>query len=299
MKVIICIKQVPDPAAVEVDPETGVIDEERLLYMTNPLDLCAVEEAVQLKEKRGEGEIIAISLGPPAAEKALRDCLARGADRAVRVWDEALEQWNPHITALVLAKAIRREKYDLILCGAASADEGSGQVGPAIAEILGLPQASGIVSLELSPDGRKAKVRRKLGRGEQEIVECSLPALFTVEAMSTPRYPSLPAYMEALRAPIHQESFHSLGITNHSQSLLLSSLKLIGTMPPRPRPRKIFTPDSKLPAFQRIGLILSGGAAVKKPRIIKTNPQESAEEIIRFLQDKGILGSHFRHSEKD
>lgn len=290
MKIVVCVKQVPDPSSVDVNPVTGAIDEERLIYVVNPPDKCAVEEAVRIKEWLGEGEVTAITLGPPRAEEALRQCLAIGADRALRLWDKDMESLDALSIALVLAEAIKGVGYDLILCGAESADWGSGQVGAAIAELLGLPQVCVITELKMGPDGRSATVQRKLERGEREVVECPLPALFTIDAsLNEPRYPSLPCYIEALVREIPSLDLQALGMRRGSLRIETAP-QILGISPPRPRPKKVFTPDSKLPAFQRIDAILSGGLVERKRTLIEGPPEKLAERIVRFLVDRGIIG---------
>lgn len=289
LKIVVCVKHVPDPLTVEICPETGAIGQGRLLYIVNPPDLCAVEKAVSIRKQRAGGEVVAISLGPPPADEALRACLAIGADRGVRLWDEALRGTNACVTALVLSEAIKREGCDLVLCGTASVDKAGAQVGAYIAELLGFPHISCVTSLELSGDGQKAIVHRRLEHGKREALECLLPALFTVESsLNEPHYPSLPDYMEALRATISVIDLSKLGLCPDLLHIV-DSPKVISTVPPRPRPKAIFTPDSKLSASERIALILSGGLAVKKRVLIEGSPEELADEIVRFMIDKGIV----------
>ena len=291
MKIVVCIKQVPDPASVDVDPVTGAIDEERLIYVVNPADECAVEEAVRIKERVGGGKVVVITLGLPRAEEALRQCLALGADQAVRIWDRGLETLSALASARILAQAIKSREYDLVLCGARSADWGSEQVGPAIAELLGLPQVCHITELELSPQRRAATVQRKLERGERELVECPLPALFTVDpALNEPRYPSLPCYMEALIADIPHIDLCDLGMmpTWLGEE---GAPKVLQLSPPRPRPKTIFTPDGKLPAYQRIEATLQGMVSKRKGVLIEGPLEELADKMVQFLVQRGMIGS--------
>jgi len=291
VKIVVCIKQVPDPGSVDVDPVTGAIDEERLIHVVNPADECAVEEAVRIKEKVGGGEVVVITLGPPRAEEALRQCLALGADQAVRVWDRGLEALSALATAQILAQAIKSREYDLVMCGARSADWGSGQVGPAIAELLGLPQVCHITKLELSPQGRAATVQRKLEKGEREVIECPLPALFTVDpALNEPRYPSLPCYMEALTRDVPHIDLLDLGMmpTWLGEE---SAPKVLQLSPPRPRPKTVFTPDTKLPAYQRIEATLRGGVSKRKGVLIEGPLEELVDKIVQFLVQRGMIGS--------
>jgi electron transfer flavoprotein beta subunit len=291
VKIVVCIRQVPDLGSVDVDPVTGAIDEERLIYVVNPADECAVEEAVRIKERVGGGEVVVITLGPPQAEEALRQCLALGADQAVRIWDRGLETISALATARILARAIESREYDLVLCGARSADWGSGQVGPAIAEILGLPQVCHITKLKLSPQQQVATVQRKLERGEREVVECPLPALFTVDpALNEPRYPSLPCYMEALTTDVTHIDLRDLGMmpTWLGEE---SAPRVLQLLPPRPRPKTVFTPDGGLPAYQRIEAILQGMVSERKGVLIEGSPEELADKMMQFLVQRGMIGS--------
>jgi len=291
LKIVVCIKQVPDPGSVDVDPVTGAIDEERLIYVVNSADECAVEEAVRIKERVDRGEVTVLTIGPPRADDAIRQCLALGADQAVRIWDTGLETLSALASARILAQAIKSREYDLVLCGARSADWGSEQVGPAIAELLGLPQVCHIAKLELSPQGHAATVQRKLERGERELVECPLPALFTVEAaLNEPRYPSLPCYMEALTADVPHIDLRDLDImpTWLGEE---SAPKVLQLSPPRPRPKTIFTPDGKLPAYQRIEVTLQGTVSKRKGVLIEGPLEELADKLVQFLVERGMIGS--------
>ncbi len=291
MKIVVCIKQVADPGSVDVDPVTGGIDEERLIYVVNPADRCAVEEAVRISERAGGVEVVVVTLGPPRAEEALRQCLALGADRALRLWDSGLERLSALATAQILAQAVKSREPDLLLCGARSADWGSEQVGPAIAELLGLPQVCHVTKLELSPQGHTATVQRKLERGERELVECPLPALLTVDpALNEPRYPSLPRYMEALTRDLPHIGLHDLGMTP-TQLGEESAPKVLQLSPPRPRPKGVFTPHGKLPAYQRIEAILRGLVSERKGLLIEDRPEELAEKMVQFLVQRGMIGS--------
>jgi len=289
VKTVVCIKQVIDPGSVDVDPVTGAIDEERLIHVVNPADECAVEEAVRIKERVGAGEVVVITVGPPEAEEALRQCLALGADQAIRVWDRGFETLSALATARILAQAIKSREYDLILCGARSADWGSGQVGPAIAELLGLPQVCHITKLELSSQGRTVTVQRKLERGEREQIECPLPALLTIDpALNEPRYPSLPCYMEALTSDVPHIDLRDLGMTP-TWLEKASAPKILQLSPPRPRPKSVFTPDGNLPAYQRIEAILRGMASKRKGVLIEGPLEQLTEKMVQFLVQRGII----------
>jgi electron transfer flavoprotein beta subunit len=200
MNLIVCIKQVPDTTEVKINPETNTLIREGVPSIVNPFDENAVEAALELREKHG-GKVTVITMGPPQAAEALKTTIAMGADEAVLVSDRAFAGSDTWATSYTLSQAIRKlGGYDLILCGKQAIDGDTAQVGPGIAEWLGIPQVTFAVKLEI--DGQKAKVERMLEE-INEIVECPLPAVITVvKQMNEPRLPSLKGMMKAKKAEI-------------------------------------------------------------------------------------------------
>jgi len=178
MKIVVAIKQVPErDAQLRVAPDGRWIDESELSYTTNEPDAYALEEALQLKEKHG-GEVIALCAGPARAASALRDALARGADRAIHIVDEG--PMLRDTLARLLAEAIRGESPDLVLTGLQSDDLGLGQTGVVLAEVLGIPHATLILHVEKSEAG--IRVKRELEDGWFQHIEMTLPALLTIQS---------------------------------------------------------------------------------------------------------------------
>lgn len=281
----VCIKQTPDSASVYVDPVSGHVDSERFVRVLNPADACAVEAAIRLREQFG-GEITVLTLGPPDADGALRAALAMGADRAVRLWHPKAEKWDAFTVAAALGSYItRREQPELILCGIASSDWGSGIVGPALAELLTLPQVTGVIQLQAQQkEGQlHLQLTRRLERGYREVLAAEAPLLITISAdLNEPRYPSLPAHVAALQTqiPIVEPILDSQGQFD-------ADLLEIST--PRPRPHHIAAPISQHSAFQRIGEIVAGGATGRQTRLVEGSPAELARVLITFLKEKGIV----------
>src|SRR5579872_51373 len=153
MQICVCVKQTPDSSSVYIDPISGQVDVERFVQILNPADACALEAAVRLKEQLG-GTVLALTLGPVDAEGSLRAALAIGADQAVRLWNSQADAWGPFAIAAALAGYLRQHSPgpDFVLCGDSSSDWGSGSVGPAIAEYLGLPQITGVMQLAVQDD---------------------------------------------------------------------------------------------------------------------------------------------------
>lgn len=203
MNSIVCIKRVPDTETrVRVADNGRMIETRDANYVLNPYDEFAVEEAVRIKERFG-GEVTVICLGSDEATAIIRNALAIGADRGVLLKTADMELDSLSV-ATALATAIKDRPYDLLLFGKQAMDDDNAQVGPMVAELLGLPCVCQIVKLELS-DGR-AVVHRQIEGGE-EVVETSLPAVFTAQkGLNEPRYASLKDIMRAKRATIEAQT---------------------------------------------------------------------------------------------
>jgi electron transfer flavoprotein beta subunit len=292
VKVIVCVKQVLDVSApLKIDEAINKIHQDRPVFVLNPADECALEEAVRLRESLGEVEITAITLGPARAEAALRQCLAMGADQAIHLQDRAFEGSDSYATAVALSLAIKKTDYDLILCGSQSLDGGSAQVPAILAELLHLPQVLAITQLDVSPHSRKVTVHRKLPRGNREIVECLLPAVFSLEdGVNKPRYPSLRARMKALQKGVRVLNLGSLGLTKDEVGPQGSLTKCMRVALPRPRPKKIQTAEVSS-AAERMRFLMSGGITQEKGgKLLEGDTDKLVTEVIRFLRDKRILG---------
>ena len=188
MKTAVCMKYVPIIARIKFDYETKTILREGVPSEVNPFDLLGLVRAVELKNSPDD-EVVVISMGPPGAAEGLTNCVALGADRAVLVTDRALAGSDTLATSRALALALLREHPDLIICGRNSTDGETGQVGPEIAEIMGLPHVSQVRKLDLSADGRSVIVERLTDEGSQTL-ECVLPAVVCVtEGVAPELYP--------------------------------------------------------------------------------------------------------------
>ncbi|MFA6548669.1 MAG: electron transfer flavoprotein subunit beta/FixA family protein [Candidatus Margulisiibacteriota bacterium] len=200
MDIIVCIKQVPDTTEVRINPETNTLVREGVPSIVNPFDENAVEAALQLKEKHG-GKVTVITMGPPQASEALKTTIAMGADEVYLVSDRAFAGSDTWATSYTLSQAIKKiGHFDLILCGKQAIDGDTAQVGPGIAEWLGIPQVT--FASKIEADGGKLKVERLLEEAN-EIVECPLPAVVTVvKQINEPRLPSLKGLMRAKKAEV-------------------------------------------------------------------------------------------------
>ncbi len=180
MKIIVAIKQVPErDAQVRIDSSGKWIEEADVQFAMNESDAYALEEALQLKEKHG-GEVVALSAGPERVGTTIREALAKGADRAIHVDADNLQAFDSLSVARILAAAIQPESPDLVLTGLQSDDLGLGQTGVILAELLGLPHASLILTVEKTDAG--LKVKRELEGGWFQTIEVPLPAVLTIQS---------------------------------------------------------------------------------------------------------------------
>jgi electron transfer flavoprotein beta subunit len=210
MKILVCVKEVPDASAPKrIDPQTFRLDRS-VPGVLNEFDTHALEEALRVREQDGEGEVVAILMGPAKAADSLRKALAVGADRAVHIADEALAGSDLVATSKVLAKAVERESPDLVLFGQQGADSDGAVLWAAVADRLRLPVVSQAASLELA-DG-KARVKRQTEYG-YDLIEAPLPCVVAVsDAINEPRYPSLKGIMGAKNKPQDSISAADLGL---------------------------------------------------------------------------------------
>ncbi|KYK26804.1 MAG: electron transfer flavoprotein subunit beta [Candidatus Proteinoplasmatales archaeon SG8-5] len=196
MNIVVCIKQVPDTTDVKIDPKTGTLIREGVPSIVNPDDKHAIEEALRLKEKFG-GKVTAVSMGPPQAEDALREASAMGVDEMILLCDRAFAGADTWATSYALGTAVRKLGFDLVICGREAIDGDTAQIGPQMAEHLGVPQITYVRNVEMG-DG-KIICERALEDGYERI-EANLPALITVIAdLNKPRYPSVRGIVEAYR----------------------------------------------------------------------------------------------------
>ncbi|MBI5183122.1 MAG: electron transfer flavoprotein subunit beta/FixA family protein [Nitrospinae bacterium] len=260
MKIVVCIKQVPDTATrIKIKQGSSSIETEGVQYVVNPYDEYAVEEALRIKERIGDSEITILSMGPDRTKEAIKTCLAMGADKAIHLIDDRFEGSDSYATSLILAKGLRDIGYDLILCGKQGVDDDAAQVGPSIAEMLNIPHVSVITRLDLYDDNKKVIIHREVEYGT-EVIETTLPALLTCQkGLNEPRLPSLKGIMSAKKKEIRKVNSDALGLSHKEIGLQGSKTKVIAlSLPPQ---RK-------------------GG------RIIKGEPQEGVKELVRLLREE-------------
>jgi len=232
MKIIVCIKQVPDAKDVRLDPKTNTMAREGVESIMNPFDRHAVEESVRLKEKYG-GTVTVISMGPPQAEAVLREAVSCGADEAVLVSDRAFAGADTWATTYTLAKAIKKlTDFDLILCGKQAIDGDTAQVGPGLARRLDIPYVSYVKKVSGYDDG-VMQVERLMDDGYDELA-IPLPGLLTVvKEINEPRVPSLKGKMKAKKLVIQTLSADDIGAEPQSIGLPGSTTQVVKVFAPQ------------------------------------------------------------------
>ena len=210
MNVVVCVKQIPDPAAPQaLDPETKTLVREGKLILDDS-DAYGVEMGLQLAEQAGGGEVTLVSMAPGGETSGLRTALAMGAAKAILVSDDALKGSDALVTAKVLAKAVERAQPDLVIAATESTDGYTGTTPVQLAELLGLPSVTFAKNVSVS-DGT-VRVERQTESGYDEV-QCPLPAVVTVTAgVVEPRYPSFKGIMAAKSKPVDQLTVADLGL---------------------------------------------------------------------------------------
>ncbi len=260
MNVVLCVKQTPDTTAEKRLNADLRLDRVGVENVINPFDEYTIEQGLKIKDELN-CELTALCMGMESAQTTLRKALAMGVDKAVLVTDPALVGCDIWATAYVLAQALRKLPYDLVLCGPASTDAMSGLVPGGIAEILGLPQLTFAAKVITAPD--KVTIHRQADQGMM-VVESGLPALVGVtKAIGEPRYPSLRGIMQAQKRPIEVWSLADIGVDSAAVGAAGVREAVLGYTKPPARTQ---------------------GEVVKE-----SDPQAAASRIVEFLVSKKML----------
>ncbi len=233
MKIVVCIKQVPDTTEVRINPETGTLIREGVPSIINPYDMHAIEAGLQMKEKVG-GKVTVITMGPPQAEGALREAVSMGVDNAVLLSDKTFAGSDTWATAYTLSKTIEKLGADITICGKQAIDGDTGQVGPELAEFLDIPHISYIRKVE--DIGQNTIRVQRLTEEGYDIVESSLPVVITVvKEINEPRLPSLKGKMAAKKAEIMKWGFTDISADENNLGLKGSPTQV----------KNIFAPEAR------------------------------------------------------
>ena len=263
MKVLVTVKEV-----AEVDDEFDIdgldVAESSLEYDLNEWDDYAVEEAVQISEALDDVEVVTVTVGPERAEETVRMALAKGADRAIRVWDDALAEaqfLDIGAKAELIAAVAEEEAPDLILSGVQAGDDSNGATGVALAERLGVEWAAVVNELDLDAEAGIASVHRELEGGIEELTDVELPAVLTIQTgINEPRYASLRGIRQAQRKPLEVKSLAEVGLDENVVESAVGRTSM-------------YEPESESDA------VLWEGSA-----------DETAGELAALLREKGVIG---------
>ena len=202
MKIAVLVKQVPgSETALPILENQKWIDEEQVSFVMNPPDNFAIEEALLIKERTGDGEVVIVSMGPARVQKVIREGLAKGADRGIHLEEDGQIQTDPLSLAKSISSTLMDENFDLVLSGLQSDDTGMGQTGVLIGEMLGM--STGTLAMETDVQNNAIRVKRELESGWFQWVKLPLPASISIQSgLNTPRYPSLRGIMGAKKKEI-------------------------------------------------------------------------------------------------
>ncbi len=261
MRIIVCVKQVPDPEHASMDIEKGTVVREGVELMVNPFDLYAVEEALNIKEELG-GDVIAISMGPPQTEEALKEVVAMGVDEGILLTSLDFAGADTWATSYTLALACKKiGNFDLILGGKQAIDGDTAQVGPGIAAQLGIPQITFVRKIEEITD-KKIRAQR-LVEGGYEVISSPLPLVMTVvKEINEPRLPTLKGKLRAKQVLIKKWGPEDINADKEKIGLVGSPTRVV----------EIFTPK-----------------LIKEGKIFKASEiEEAAIEIIKKQEEMGL-----------
>jgi electron transfer flavoprotein beta subunit len=260
--IIVCVKQVPETAEADLKiNSTGKgIEKTGLVFDINEWDDYALEEAVRLKEKFS-GTVTVITVGSEDADNTLRKCLARGADRAIRLTDPKFENSDGYAIAKILHKVIKDMPFNLVLTGAQADDDSYAVVGTFLAELLGIPHATMVKKIELN--GEVARINRELEGGLQEIVEVKMPSVLAIQTgINEPRYVSIMGTRKAMQKEIKVLSLTEIGLSENEVGEAGSWVGI----------QKMYMPPVE-----------------KLAELLKGSPEEIASKIAEILRAKGLI----------
>jgi electron transfer flavoprotein beta subunit len=263
MDIVVCVKHVPDTteAEIAIRGDEKEIEKEGLVFDISEADNYAIEEALLLKEEF-DGAITVLTVGPAEADETLRMCLAKGADKAVRLTDDRFQRSDSFATARILSEAIKDMDYDLVLTGVQADDDGSAQVGVTLAEMLDIPHAALVISTEVEDDSMM-KVHRELEGGLHEVLEIELPALFTIQTgINEPRYASILGIRKAMKKQIEVLGLDDLELAEEAVGEAGSKTSLV----------RLFIP-----------------VVTAQATILEGSPEEVSSELVTIFKNEGVI----------
>lgn len=287
LDILVLLREVADPRPPARPITRGAgVSSRGLRLIPNPADLCALEEALCLKDRLG-AKVTVLAVGPESLDDTLRLASSMGADRAIRCWDHGLEGGDAASDAHLLARITTVLKPTLLFTGNRVADRGDDPVPALAAALNGAPCIGSAVSLKILTGA--VEVLRKGDRGSRQTVTALFPCTVLFEEGSVPRYPAVEAVIDALSATIERWHLPELGLPFWEVGATGASLPAARVGTPRPDPVRLVTPDANLPAFERILSLLSGGIKAREGRVQALSADATAAALWDLLRQEGVV----------
>ncbi|MBC7963710.1 MAG: electron transfer flavoprotein subunit beta [Steroidobacteraceae bacterium] len=286
LDILVLLRETNDPRPpASVTTRGAAISERGLRRVPNPADLAALEEALHLKDTLG-ANVTVLAIGPDRLDDTLRLACSMGADRSIRFWDHGMEGGDAMADSKVLARIVTILSPNLFYTGSRLADRGDDPVPALAAAALGLPCIGAAVSLV--PTREQVEAQRKSDRGARQTVTAPLPCAVLFEEVRTPRYPSIEAITQALAAEIEIWDLAHLGLPFWQIGASGAYLAAADYGVPRPDPVRVVTPDPKLPAFERILSLLSGGIKAREGKLNVLSADDTVKGLLRIFREEGL-----------
>lgn len=290
MNIAVCVKlALYTGVPFEFDAVAGAArqKEPAPVYFVNPVDRSALEEGRRIITLCG-GSVTALCLGPERDAEAVYYCIAAGADHGIHLLDGDSQGCSAFVVASSLGSVIGRLNCDLILCGSRSSDEGTGQIPQILAELLGLPQVTQAIQIEINSDEKTARVVRRLERGNREVVECGLPAVIAVDPLvNEPGYVSRHLCRQARRNVDNSYQVDKEAVEKARAGHPSRFNSRIA--PARPRLKNVAAPDSNLSALDRLNFLMKGGVVEKKGGILQGPVTKLVDQLFDLLKKEGFV----------
>jgi electron transfer flavoprotein beta subunit len=287
LDILVLLRESSDPhPPASVTTRGAAISDRGLRRVPNPADLAALEEALHLKDSLG-ARVTVLAIGPDRLDDTLRLAFSMGADRGIRFWDHGLEGGDSVADARVLTRITKILLPDLVFTGNRLADRGDEPVPALAAAAAGMPCISAVVTF--TPRKERVEAERKSDRGARQTVSATFPCTVLFEELRTPRYPSIDDITQSLNLPIETWGLAHLGLPFWEIGASGAYLAAADYGIPRPDPVRVVTPDPKLPAFERILSLLSGGIKAREGKLHSLSIDDTAASLVRLFGEEGLL----------
>jgi electron transfer flavoprotein beta subunit len=286
LDILVLLRETSDPRPpARVTTRGASISERGLRRLPNPADLASLEEALHLKDNLG-ARVTVLAIGPGRLDDTLRMAFSMGADRGIRFRDHGVEGGDAVADARILARIIKILVPDLIFTGSRMTDRGDDPVPAMAAAAIGMPCLSAAVSF--TPKKEWVEAERKSDRGARQIVSAPFPCTVLFEEVREPRYPSIEAVTGSLNVPIETWDLAHLGLPFWEIGASGAYLAAADYGAPRPDPVRVVTPDPKLPAFERILSLLSGGIKAREGKLHSLSIDDTSAGLLRIFREEGL-----------